>query len=83
MLAPATGRAEDELVHQRVIGDQQVLLHRAGRDFEGLNDEGTDEQRQNDRDDDGFEVFARDDFLILISHGHPHALSPFDRLRAS
>jgi hypothetical protein len=55
----AEGRREDELVHQQVIADEQVVLHRAGGDLEGLDDEGADEQRQDDRHADRFEVFAR------------------------
>ena len=50
---------EDELVHQQVIANQQVLLHRSGRDLEGLHDEGADEQRKDHRDDDRLEVLAQ------------------------
>ena len=52
-------RREHELVDQQVIADQQVVLHRAGRDLERLDDERPDEQRQDHRDADRLEVLAR------------------------
>ena len=52
------GRAEHELVDQQMIADEQVVLHRAGRDLERLDDERADEQRQDHRDDDRLEVLA-------------------------
>ena len=42
----------DELVDEQVIADEEVVLHRTGRDLERLHDEGPDEQRQDHRDDD-------------------------------
>ena len=45
-------RAEDELVHQQVIADEQVVLHRAGRDLERLDDPRTHEQCEDHRDHD-------------------------------
>src|SRR2546428_565433 len=46
-----------------MIADEEVLLHRSGRNLEGLDDECADEQREDDRDDDRLEVLARDGFL--------------------
>src|SRR5439155_21367737 len=48
----------EELVDQDVVPDQQRVHHRAGRDREGLDDEGTDHQRQQDRDRDRPGVLA-------------------------
>ena len=56
-------RAEDELVDQQVIADQQVVLHRPGRDLERLHHPGPHEQREDHRDDDRLEVFADGGFL--------------------
>ena len=56
-------RPEHELVDQQMIADEQVVLHRAGRNLERLHDERADEQRQDDGDDDRFEVFADGRFL--------------------
>ena len=53
------GRREDELVDQQVIADQQVRLHRAGRDLERLEDERAHEQREDHGDDDRLEVLAQ------------------------
>ena len=53
------GRPEDELVHEQVIADEQVVLHRSGRDLERLHDERADEQREDDGDDDRLEVLAQ------------------------
>src|SRR3954465_11616199 len=39
------GRAEDELVDEQVIADEQVVLHRSGGDLEGLHDPRADEER--------------------------------------
>ena len=61
-------RAEDELVDEQMIADQEVVLHRSGRDLERLHDEGADEQRQDDGDDDRFEVLAESRFPELASH---------------
>src|SRR5262249_49538249 len=57
-------RPEDELVDQQVIADQQVVLHRAGRDLERLHDPSMDEQREDHRNDDRLEVLAEDRFLV-------------------
>ena len=58
----AVGARENELVHQQVIADQEVVLHRAARDLERLDDEGAHEQREDHRDDDRLEVLATGDF---------------------
>ena len=55
---PVAAGPEHELVDQQVIADQQVRLHRAGRNLEGLEDERPHEQREDHRDDDRLEVFA-------------------------
>ena len=52
-------RAEHELVDQQMVADEQVLLHRAGRNLERLDDERPDEQREDDRDDERLEILAR------------------------
>ena len=57
---PLNGRPEHELVDEEMIADEQVRLHRARRDFEGLDDERPDEQREHDRDDQRLEVLAGD-----------------------
>ena len=61
------GRTEHELVHQQVVADEQVVLHRARRDLEGLDDEGPDEQGEDHGDDDRLEVLA-DGRLLEIRH---------------
>jgi hypothetical protein len=60
---PERGRV-DHLVDQQVIADQQVVLHRAGRDLEGLDHERADEEREDDGDDHGLEVLADDRLLV-------------------
>jgi hypothetical protein len=51
-------RAEDELVHEQVVADEEVVLHRAGRDLERLDDERAHEQGEDHGDDDRLEVLA-------------------------
>src|SRR4029079_14881246 len=67
-LERGSGRAEDELVHQQMIADEQVLFHRPGRDLERLHDERANEQRQDHRDDDRLEVFADGGLLEIAGH---------------
>ncbi len=52
-------RREHELVHQQVIADEQVVLHRSRRDLEGLHDPRAHEQRQDHGHHDRLEVLAR------------------------
>src|SRR4029453_10717207 len=63
LLGAAGIRAEHEFVDEQMIADEQVRLHRAGRNFEGLDDERPDEQREHNRNDEGFEILARDGLL--------------------
>ena len=58
-LGAAGVRAEHELVDEQMIADEQVRLHRAGRNLEGLDDERPDEQREHDRNDERLEILAR------------------------
>jgi hypothetical protein len=50
---------EDELVHDQVVTDQDVLLHRCGRHLEGLEEERAREEGEDDRHEDRFRVLAR------------------------
>src|SRR3990172_611990 len=52
-----------------MIADEQIVLHRAGRNLERLDDKRTDEERQNHRNHDRFEVFADDGLLERLGHG--------------
>ena len=61
-------RAEHELVDEQVVADEEVVLHRAGRDLERLDDEGPDKERQDDRDDDRLEVLAERGLLEFARH---------------
>src|SRR5215471_21830091 len=54
-----------------MIADEQVVLHRTGRNLERLDHEGADEERQDDRDHDRLEVFADRRFLETLSHDVP------------
>src|SRR5262249_38269186 len=90
----ARRRREHGLVDQQVIPDEQVVLHRAGRNLERLDDPGAHEQRQDHGDDDrlgglpngglleggGHSGVTRRFLSALLSArgAHPHAL-----LRAS
>ena len=58
VLQGAGGGGVHELVDQEVVSNEEVLLHGAGGDLEGLHREGADEQGQDDRDHDGLEVLA-------------------------
>ncbi len=50
--------AEEELVHEDVIADEQRVHHRTRRDREGLDHEGTDDEGQEDRDPDRLHVLT-------------------------
>ena len=67
-LEAGLARAEHELVDQQVIADEQVVLHRAGRDLERLDDERPDEERQDDGDDDRLEVLAQRRLPEVLGH---------------
>ena len=58
-----SARAENEFVHEQVIADEKVVLHRGRRNLEGLNDERRSEQRQDDRNDERFEILPCCRFL--------------------
>ena len=64
-----------------MIADEQVRLHRAGRNLEGLDDERPDEQREHDRDDQRLEVLARDRFLERGSLAHSPSVPIFSTAR--
>ena len=59
-------RAEDELVDEQMIADQEVVLHRPRRNLEGLHDPRAHKERQDHGDHDRLEVFADDRFLERI-----------------
>jgi len=63
--AARAGRAEDELVDEEVIADEEVVLHRPRRDLEGLDDPRPHEEREDDRNDDRLEVLAERGFFEL------------------
>ncbi len=46
---PGPGSAENKLVHQQVVADQQRAFHRCRRNLKGLYDETCAEERQNHR----------------------------------
>src|SRR5262249_46854917 len=52
-------RREDELVHEQMVADEQVVLHRPGRDLERLDDEGADQKSQDHRRHHRLEVLAK------------------------
>src|SRR5262249_60920931 len=62
-------RREHELVHEQMIADEQVVLHRAGRNLERLQDERPDEEREDYRDEDRFEILANRRLLEIFRHG--------------
>src|SRR5687767_1170372 len=64
-------RAEYELIDEQVIANQEVGLHRSGRNLEGLDDKGPDEERQHARDDERLEILARDRFLEPLRRHSP------------
>src|SRR5713101_10117875 len=46
---PSARSAEDELIYQQVVADQQSAFHRGRRDLESLNDKARPEQSQDHR----------------------------------
>ena len=52
-------RREGELVDEQVVADEDRLLHRAGRDLVGLDDEGPDEEDEDAGDEQRLVPFAR------------------------
>src|SRR5204863_456439 len=74
------GWREDELVDQQVIADEQVLLHRSGRNLERLDDERADEEGEDDGDDDRFEVLA-DRRLLEVARRHSVSVPIFKTAR--
>jgi hypothetical protein len=48
-----------ELADQDVVADLKRRLHGARGDLEGLDHEGADEERDEDRDENGLEVFTK------------------------
>ena len=50
---------EDELVHEEAVAGEDVLLHRRSRNREGLEEERTRVEREDDRREDGAGEAAR------------------------
>src|SRR5215475_9861777 len=67
-MAVAIGKLRDE----EIVTDEQRLLHRAGRDVEGLKQKGADDQRDNERMEDHAHGFAHAPFLPLCAGRHTH-----------
>ncbi len=61
-------RPEYELVDEQVVADEQVVLHRSCGDLERLHHPGAHEERENHRNDDGFEVLTDRRFTIGGCH---------------
>ena len=56
---------EDELVDHQMVADEEVVLHRAGRNLERLDDKGADDQREDRRDDQRFGPVAKLRFFLF------------------
>src|SRR5438093_1878991 len=62
--------AVEELVDQDVVADEERVHHGAGGDGEGLHDERTDDERQQDRDRDRLGVLADDGLPARLRHDY-------------
>ena len=71
-------RPEYELVDEQVVADEQVVLHRSGGDLERLHHPRADEEREDHRNDDGFEVLT--DRRLTIGGCH-HSWPTFSTAR--
>src|SRR5438128_4515778 len=58
-----TACPEDKLVDQQMVADQEIVFHRRRRDLERLHNECGAEERENDSDDQRFEILAGRRFL--------------------
>src|SRR6185503_8419564 len=58
----AAARIKDKLVYQEVIANQDRILHRPGRDGDGLQNERHSKQSHYQRDDKGFKILTRGRF---------------------
>jgi hypothetical protein len=63
---------EDELVDEQVIADEQVRLHRSGRDLERLEDERAHEQRE----DHGNAIDSKYSRAVVVERRVSHYSSP-------
>ena len=66
------GIAVRELGHEQIIPDQQRVLHRAGRDIEGLEQQRANDKRDDERMHDHPCGFCDAAFLPLYSRSHAH-----------
>src|SRR4029078_485703 len=64
----ARRRAEDELVDQEMVADQQVVLHRSGGNLERLHDPRPHEEREDHGNDDRFGIFPKRGLVECRSH---------------
>src|ERR1700730_15747020 len=63
--------------HEQIIADQQRRLHRAGGNVEGLEQEGTDDQRdQQGVDDDAYGLATISFRFWSRSHAHHFSILP-------
>jgi hypothetical protein len=67
----------DELIDQDMISDLEGGKHRARRNLEGLYDEGSDNEGQNERNYDRFCIFSEGRFFLLGSFRHAHLTNAF------
>jgi hypothetical protein len=64
--------------HKKIIADQQRRLHRPGRNIEGLEEEGADNERNDQGVKDHASGFGNTAFFSLCSCCHAHLpLHPF------
>src|ERR1700737_4260984 len=67
--------------HEQIVADQQRRLHRAGGNVEGLEQEGTDDQRDLEGVDDDADGLATISFRFWSrSHAHHFPILPKARL---
>jgi hypothetical protein len=71
------GEMIDELIDQDMISDLESGKHRAGRNLEGLYDEGPDNESQNEGNDDRFCIFSEGRFFLLGPFQVAHLTNAF------
>src|SRR6266478_5286491 len=68
-LVPGAGAAENKLIYQKMVADQQSLLHRWRRDLEGLHDKGSSKQGENHGDQKRFQIFGNRGVATRVVRG--------------
>src|SRR5882724_11618645 len=77
-LVPGAGAAENKLIHQQMVADQQSLLHRWRRNLEGLYDKRSSKQGENYGDQKRFQIFGnRGGVAVRVMRARPSCCGLF------